>query len=72
MSGRDRLGRERLFRYCARPPLSLERLSVLPDGRIAYRLRRPRRASETHRIMSPEQFLARLVAIIPTISSEGT
>jgi len=65
VSARDRLGRERLFRYCARPPLSLERLSVLPDGRIAYRLRRPRRASETHRIMSPEQFLARLVALIP-------
>jgi hypothetical protein len=29
-------GRERLCRYGARPPFSLERLSLLPDGRVAY------------------------------------
>jgi Phage integrase family/Putative transposase len=28
--------------YCARPPLSLERLSVLADGRVAYRIKNPR------------------------------
>jgi hypothetical protein len=32
--------RERLLRYCARPPL-LERLSVLEDGRIGYRIKTP-------------------------------
>jgi hypothetical protein len=31
--------RERLIRYCARPPLALERLSVLEDGRICYRIK---------------------------------
>jgi hypothetical protein len=37
----DAAGRERLVRYCARPTLSLERLSVLDDGRIAYRVSVP-------------------------------
>ena len=41
VSASDREGRERLLRYCARPPLSLERLSVLGDGRIAYAIRKP-------------------------------
>ena len=30
--------RERLLRYCARPPLALDRLSVLDNGRICYRI----------------------------------
>ena len=63
-SASDRDGRERLLRYCARPPLSLERLSVLSDGRIAYAIRKPW-GNETHRVMSPLQFLARLAALIP-------
>ncbi len=60
----DREGRERLLRYCARPPLSLERLSVLADGRVAYRIKNPR-GKQTHRVTSPIQFLARLCALIP-------
>ncbi|XYI02181.1 transposase [Sorangium sp. So ce1128] len=38
----DREGLEKLCRYGARPPFRLERLALLPDGRIADRLRRPR------------------------------
>ena len=64
VSASDRKGRERLLRYCTRPPLSLERLSVLDDGRIAYAIRKPW-GNETHRVMSPLQFLARLAALIP-------
>jgi hypothetical protein len=64
VSASDREGRERLLRYCARPPLSLERLTVLGDGRIAYAIRKPW-GNETHRVMSPLQFLARLAALIP-------
>lgn len=37
----NRRGRERLLRYCASPPLSLERLSALCDGRIACAIRKP-------------------------------
>ncbi|MBN4059063.1 transposase [Endomicrobium sp. AH-315-J14] len=61
----DREGLERLFRYCGRPPLSLERMTELVDGRIAYRLRHPSRRGETHRVMTPLQFLARVCALIP-------
>jgi len=31
----DDAGRERLARYCARPPFALDRIEVLRDGRIA-------------------------------------
>jgi hypothetical protein len=40
-------GRELLLRYCARPPIALGRLSRLPDGRIAYRLKKPWRPDQT-------------------------
>jgi hypothetical protein len=68
----DREGLERLLRYCARPPFSLERLSLLPDGRVAYLLRTPRRNGATHLVLDPIAFLARIAALIPTITSQCT
>ena len=59
----DDQGRERLVRYCARPAFALSRIELLPDGRIAYLLKTPRRG-RTHRIMSPMEFMARLAALI--------
>ena len=41
-AGND-LGRERLCRYGARPPLSVERLRRLPGERVAYRRPTPGR-----------------------------
>ena len=61
----DREGLERLCRYGARPALSLERLSILPDGRVAYALRKPRKNGATHLVLSPVQFLARIAALVP-------
>ena len=61
----DRDGRERLCRYGARPPFSLERLSVLDDGRIAYRTKYPGPHGHTHRVMTAVEFLARIAALIP-------
>jgi putative transposase len=60
----DDLGRERLARYGARPPLSLERLHRLPGGRVAYRLKYVSRGRGKHRVMSAMEFMARLSAII--------
>jgi hypothetical protein len=65
VSGSDREGRERLLRYCGRPPLSLERLSLTEDGMVAYRLRKPLGPTQTCRIMTPMQFLARVAALVP-------
>lgn len=65
VAGDDDLGRERLMRYGARPPLALDRLRRLPDGRIAYRIKKLRDGRAKHRIMTPLELLARLSAIIP-------
>lgn len=63
-AARGREEREQLIRYCARAPLSLERLSVSEDGKVVYQLKHPI-AGRTHRVMEPHQFLARLCALIP-------
>ncbi len=60
----DDEGRERLARYCLRPPFAVSRLSELPDGRIAYRTRYPLRGGGTHRIMAPLELMARLAAMV--------
>jgi hypothetical protein len=39
----DDQGRDKLVRYCARPAFALDRIELLPDGRIAYVLKTPRR-----------------------------
>jgi len=61
----DREGLEKLCRYGARPPFSLERMSLLPDGRVAYLLRKPRRNGATHLVLDPTHFLARIAALVP-------
>ncbi len=60
----DDLGRERLVRYGARPPLSLDRLRRLPGGRVAYRLKYVTRGRGKFRVMTGLEFMARLAAII--------
>jgi hypothetical protein len=62
VGARDVVGRERLLRYVARPAVAIDRVAELPDGRIAWRLNQPGGRGETHRIMDPVNFMARLVA----------
>ena len=61
----DVTGLERLCNDGARGPLSLERLSALPDGRLAYRMKRPSPSGQTHLVLSPLTFLRRLAALVP-------
>ena len=61
----DKDARERLLRYCLRAPLSLERLSIGPDGNVIYQVKATRHGQETQRVMTPIQFMSRLVALIP-------
>jgi hypothetical protein len=56
----DVTGLERLCNYGARGPLSLERLSALSDGRLAYRMKRASPTGETHVVLPPVAFLRRL------------
>ena len=60
----DDQGRERLIRYCARPPFALERIEEMKDGRISYLMKTARRGS-THRVMTPVEFLGRLAILVP-------
>ena len=62
----DRSCLERLFRYAARPPLSMDRLEALPDGRLRYRFKTAWRNGTTHAIFEPLEFLEKLAALVPT------
>ena len=62
---RDRQRLERLCRYVARPPLALERLEELRDGRLAYRLKTPWRDGTTHVVMERTELLERLAPLVP-------
>jgi hypothetical protein len=60
---RDEL--ERLCRYVLRPPFSKERLEMRPDGHVRYTLKRAWSNGTTQLLFTPEQFVERLVALIP-------
>ena len=40
-------------------------MSLLPDGRVAYLLRKPRGTGATHLVLDPVHFLARIAALVP-------
>jgi len=56
---------EHLCRYVARPAVATERLSVLPDGRVAYRLRHKWSNGATHVLFEPVDLMAKLAALVP-------
>jgi len=62
-SQRDKL--ERLARYVSRPPVATERLSLTQAGNVRYALKTPYRDGTTHVIFEPEDFIARLAALVP-------
>jgi len=65
VAARDRPRLERLVRYCARPPLAIERLEPLADGRLLYRFKRPWRNGTTHMVLAPLELLEKLAALVP-------
>jgi hypothetical protein len=60
---RDRL--ERLCRYITRPALCLDRLSINAAKQVVYELKNPYRDGTTHILFNPEDFIARLAALVP-------
>jgi hypothetical protein len=62
---RDRMRLERLCRYAGRPPLATERLSLLPDGRLLYRLKHRWRDGTKHVIFEPLELVEKLAALVP-------
>jgi hypothetical protein len=61
----DRVRLERLLRYAGRPAIATERLSLLPDGRLLYRLKHRWRDGTSHVIFEPLEFLGKLAALVP-------
>jgi hypothetical protein len=59
---RDRVRLERLCRYCARPAVATERLSVLPDGRLLYRLKPRWRDGTSHVIFESIELVAKVAS----------
>ena len=66
IAGADRRGRERLLRYCARPPFAGERLEWIDAHRVRYRLPKRRPDGRTELILSPPQLIERVAALVPS------
>jgi len=62
--GWDRHGLERLVLYCARPPLSQERLGRLDDQMLVYSLRKATVDGRTELYLTPLELLDRLAQLI--------
>lgn len=61
----DRAGLERQLRYMGRPPLSEERLTLASNGNLVVKLKTAWKNGTSHIVMTPMEFMERLVALIP-------
>ena len=61
----DRKKLERLLRYGLRPPFAQKRLSLLPDGKVRLKLRKPFYTGQSDILFEPVNFLKRLAAALP-------
>jgi len=62
---RERPKLERLLRYGLRPPFAQKRLSLLPDGKVRLKLRKPFYTGQTDVVFEPVEFLRRLASAVP-------
>jgi hypothetical protein len=65
IDGRDRQRLEHVLRYMARPPLALDRLALRDDGQVVYRFKKAWRDGTHAVVLSPQDFIARLCALVP-------
>ena len=63
--GHDRQALERLCRYVTRPPIALERLTERADGCVEYVFRKPWRDGTRAVVLTADDLLARLCAMVP-------
>ena len=61
----ERAKLERVCRYMARGPIAEQRLSVDGDGLVMLELKRAFTDGTTHVLFEPEDFIARLAALVP-------
>jgi hypothetical protein len=63
--GHQKNKRERLYRYIARPAVAVPRLSLSSTGKVLYTLKTPYQDGTTQVAFEPEDFMARLAALVP-------
>ena len=56
---------EHLCRYAGRPAIAESRLSLLPDGRVAYALKKRWKDGTTHVVLTAQVLIERLLALVP-------
>lgn len=56
---------EDLLRYCARPPIADDRLSLNASGQVILRLKTPWHDGTTHVVYDPLDFISKLAALVP-------
>jgi len=61
----DRQGLEHLARYLSRPPIAVDRLKQLDDGRLALKLKRAFNDGTESIIFTPGELIEKLVVIVP-------
>jgi len=61
----DREQLERTLRYCARPPLSEDRLCVLENGKIRLQLKTPWKDGTQAIALTPQELLEKLAVLVP-------
>ncbi|MCY2957636.1 MAG: transposase, partial [Planctomycetota bacterium] len=65
VAGRDRDRLEHLCRYAGRAAIAENRLTLLPDGRVAYSLKKRWKDGTTHVVMTRQVLMERLCALVP-------
>ena len=65
VEARDRKRLEHLCRYAGRPAIAESRLSLLPDGRVLYALKKRWRDGTTGVVLEPQVLIERLCALVP-------
>jgi hypothetical protein len=65
VAANDRDGLEHLARYLARPPVATDRLTLLADGRVALRFKRPFSDGTEAVAFTPFELIERLLPLVP-------
>ena len=63
--GADRAGRERLLRYCARPPFALDHLHQHDAEHLRYDIAKPRPDGPRALVLTPLELLDKIAALVP-------
>ena len=61
----DREALRRLVRYALRPPFALERMSLLPSGDVAYKMKKALQDGTETLVLRPVDFLRRVASLVP-------